>query len=375
MSGKIPGDLPAAESYASKRVKTLQEKVKEAEVDTEKSLRDIHDRFERQTAQEAESQAARREAMERKAYEELKKMKDQISREQHKKDMEGKRALQSTQDYYDESINYTKKRGDGYVKNLEERNFKEIEMINQEAERKIALTRLDQQKRIEQVKGMSDEQFEALKLERERKENEIKLKNEQSIRDTEKHYGDNTKKIMDDNQKNIARLNDKSASQLQNLQDTYSSKLSAYADRARDPFYRMAGVDSSVREDSDFYYVVARVPEHEQSHVTLTVKGENTLVLNGRRTMQDRKETGGGGFTSTSAHQSYTQAFPVDIPVDSKAVMREANGDEVIFTIPKMGRPSSPIYQAHHVDPARGMKPNFPTDLPIQKAKSGKKLG
>ncbi|MCM0606024.1 MAG: hypothetical protein KA715_08030 [Xanthomonadaceae bacterium] len=375
MSSKIPGELPAAENYATKRIKTLQEKVKEAEKDTETTLKAIHDRFERQNEMEHESQASKRSSFEQKAYEDMKKTKDLVSRQQRKKDFEGKTALQATRDFYDESINYTKKRGDGHVRNLEERNFREMQMINEDAERKVALTRLDQQKRIDQVKGMSDEQFEALREERQRQEAEIKTKNYQSVLDTEKHYGENTKKIMEDNHKNIARLNDKSSDQLRTMQDQYSTKLAAYSDRAHDPFYKMAGVESKVSEDADHYFLIARIPEHEQDHVTVTIKGGNTLVLNGRRTMQDRKETGGGGFVSTAAHQSYTQAFPVDIPVDERAVMKESRGDEVVFTIPKMGRPSSPIYQAHHVDLAKGMKPNFPTDLPIQKAKSGKKLG
>lgn len=376
MSVKLPDNLPAAESYATKRIKTLQEKVKEAETDTEQTLKTIHDRFERQAEQQNQTQEARREQLEQKGYEELKRTKDLVSRQQHQKDMEGKRALANTQEYYDENINYTKKRGDGYIRNLENRNEKEIQMINEDAERRIMLTRMDQEKRIDQIKSMTDEQFADYMAERKRMEADIRLKNEQAVRDADKHYGDNTKKIMDDHQKNLSNLNNKASQQLENLQDKYSQKLAAYSDRAHDPFYKMADVPARVREDQDNYYLIAKIPAHEQDHVTLTIKGQNTLVLNGRRTMQDRKQTDEGGFISTSSFQSFTQAFPLDMPVEEKAVMKEVSGDEVVFTVAKMGRPASPTYQVNHnVDKAKGMAPNFPTNLPIQSPKKGHTLG
>lgn len=376
MSVKLPDNLPAAESYASKRIKTLQEKVKEAEADTEQTLKTIHDRFERQAESQAETQATRREQLEAKGYEELKKTKDLISRQQHQKDMEGKRALASTVDYYDENINYTKKRGDGQIRNLENRNEKEIQMINEDAERRIMLTRMDQEKRVEQIKHMTDEQFADYMAERKRMENEIREKNAQAVRDADSHYGEGTKKVMEGHQKNLANLNNKASAQLEHLQDKYSTKLAAYSDRAHDPFYKMADVAARVREDGDNYYLIAKIPPHEQDHVTLTIKGSNTLVLNGRRTMQDRKQNEDGGFISTSSHQSFTQSFPLDMPVEERAVMKEVNGDEVVFTVAKMGRPASPIYQANHsIDKAKGMAPNFPTNLPIQSPKKGHTLG
>lgn len=374
MSVKLPADVTAAESYATRRIKNAQEKVKEAEQQAEENLKQVHDRFESQAHQESMRSQLQRETTEQKAYEELKDLKNKVSRVQHRMTIEGQQKINDTQDFYDGQVGYQKKLGDRALRGANEQYSKQLDHVNREAEHQIALTRVDQGQRVEKIKKLSDEQFQKIIEERQSKEAEIRAKSEEATRESERHYNSSTTKLINEHNANLNKLNDKTTEQLRNVQDQYAAKLGAYADRARDPFYRMVEVDASVREDSDFYYLIANVPKHEQDRVSVTVKGGTTLVINGTRNTTDRQELPDGSFKTTSSNQSYTQTFPVDHPVDERAVMRDTRGDQIIFTIPKRSRPASPQYQAAHAEKAKGIAPKFPENLPIQTTKKDRPL-
>ena len=71
--------------------------------------------------------------------------------------------------------------------------------------------------------------------------------------------------------------------------------------------------------------LTATIPEHEQKHVPVSVKG-NQLVLSGYRRNEEKLELEPGRSQGTNAFQSFLETFPITWPVDANKMTREFEG-------------------------------------------------
>ncbi len=106
--------------------------------------------------------------------------------------------------------------------------------------------------------------------------------------------------------------------------------------RSNDPFYQMARFDSDFSDRGDHYELRVQVPEHERKFLRVQINGLE-LQLNGTRSNNQSVKLAEGHEVSTKSHQSISERFQFDAPVDSKALTRREDGDWVVFSVPKFG--------------------------------------
>ncbi|MNL23618.1 hypothetical protein D3C87_1450130 [compost metagenome] len=121
--------------------------------------------------------------------------------------------------------------------------------------------------------------------------------------------------------------------QLAETKKDFVVKNSNYAQREKDPFYKVNDRGSTVSESPNFYYLRAYVPEHEKDNVKVSIQRDHAVV-SGQRSFKDKIEDNEKTVSSTS-YQTFREDFPFDTPVMTEGMTRQRNGDWVEFKIPK----------------------------------------
>ena len=170
-----------------------------------------------------------------------------------------------------------------------------------------------------------------------------------------------------EHQEVLGRLNRRAGEDLQKLKEEYQTKLEAYSERSKDPFYRTMDAGMNLRENDDAYVLTAKIPEHERKGVSIAMRG-NEIVLSGYRRNEERLKKEGGGQQETHSFQSFSESFQLAHPVDANRIARTFDGDELIVLIPKSGARPYVSPAAVVVPPPSAMKPRFPDNLPIAQA-------
>lgn len=166
-------------------------------------------------------------------------------------------------------------------------------------------------------------------------------------------------------EKRLDELNQLANEKLQKIRSDTSRKLDAYSSRQKDPFYQLVTLDSDLEETRDAYILKLNIPDYEQKHLSITVRG-NQIVVSGSRRNEEKLEVEPGRQQSTASYQSYQETFPISWPVDSHALTRKIEGDTIVVTIPKKGTYSAPVAarSARDVELARADRPHFPENIP-----------
>ncbi|NDD91741.1 Hsp20/alpha crystallin family protein, partial [bacterium] len=118
----------------------------------------------------------------------------------------------------------------------------------------------------------------------------------------------------------------------------------------------------------DAFILTAKVPTHEHENIKAQVQG-NQIVISGTRRNEDQVKMGEGRQRSTASFQNFRETFPIDWPVEANSMLREADGDRLVFTFPKKagmidpenGKKKALEYQAQ--SKARAPRPDFPENL------------
>jgi len=121
--------------------------------------------------------------------------------------------------------------------------------------------------------------------------------------------------------------------QLLNEKRKLLRELGRYDGKQDDPFYKIQDRGSQINETSDSYILKAFVPEHEKEKVKVVVE-RNKAVVSGQRSFNDKMEDPEKKI-STDSYQSFREEFKFEKPVVAEAMIRERDGDFIIFKIPK----------------------------------------
>jgi HSP20 family molecular chaperone IbpA len=58
----------------------------------------------------------------------------------------------------------------------------------------------------------------------------------------------------------------------------FLSQFNRYDGKEEDPFYKVEDRGSKIKEDSNFYYLSAYVPEHEKDSISVVVQKDKVTV-------------------------------------------------------------------------------------------------
>lgn len=161
-----------------------------------------------------------------------------------------------------------------------------------------------------------------------------KQENEHQLRNQDNHFKSAYQKHEEANRESLDVLDRQYVKQLAETKKDFMVKNSNYAQREKDPFYKVTDRGSALSESHDFYYLRAYVPEHEKDNVKVSIQNDRAVV-SGQRSFQDKLEDS-DKIVSSSSYQTFREDFAFDTPVMAKGMTRERNGDWVEFKIPKL---------------------------------------
>ncbi|HLD99045.1 MAG TPA: Hsp20 family protein [Bdellovibrionota bacterium] len=365
---KLTADSPSqAQRDAQARIAETHRQVQEAERDMSRGLEQLREQHEKQSVIESDRQEQALENQRAKGYEAIRDAQRSQQAELARIRREGEKQVSDLKTYYRDAIYGTEKRGRDDLRELQNRQTAETayQMKNFQAER--ADTETAQAKQNERFRAEKDAKLEqaaeVYRKEYERIKNSSNFQNEQA----ETRFLEQHDQVLKRNSEILDRLNSRATAQVAEIREDTSHKLSAYAERQSDPFYRLVDIDAEIFDAGDAYILTASIPDHEDRHLTATMKG-NHLVISGYRRNEEKLDLQSGVTKSTSAYQSFNESFPLPLPVDAKQLTREIRDGELIVTVPKLNpnlvrEPASP--KAPRPEKARVERPKFPENLVV----------
>lgn len=126
------------------------------------------------------------------------------------------------------------------------------------------------------------------------------------------------------------RLVDAFVKQKSNLLERFDK----YPTAKDDPFYKMKDFETRLHENSNFYFVETKVPEHEKHNIDVIVKDDRVIVTGQRLFKENVKNE--DRQLSTNSSQSFREVIPLKHPTLPKAVEKTYANGMLKVSIPKL---------------------------------------
>lgn len=368
---------PSSSTHArtSDRATEERKELQRAIEETEKQIDDTHrqgeqevERLRENYASQTETQMARQEdELERqrlKGIEALRELQQQQQNEINRLKREGEQEIEKLRNYYSNTTEKAERDGEQKLKKIEHEQF-----LGSEANRtKDAFFREEMKK--SQAHEMARDQenhkqrLNELQTSAKKEYATARSATAQATQDANEKFDGKYKAVVDEQNKLLNKVYTDASNKLKEIREDTSRKLDAYESRQKDPFYQLIDMGIDVEEKEGFYRITARVPEHEQKNISISVKGNN-VVLAGHRRSEEKQELEPGRQMATASFQSFHESIPLTAPIEAKALQREFDGETLIVTVPK--KQQTVVYKPHrapmpkHEHPAQ--TPKFPDDL------------
>jgi HSP20 family molecular chaperone IbpA len=357
-----------AEREAQNRITAATKNAEETERAYAKRLDELKDEFVKQYETEGERQEAAIEAERTKGYERLNQVKRGQDTEFHRIRRDGEKDVDALREHYRNTTYDLVRKGDQELREAESQQFRRSEFEQKSAATELDFAKEEHGKRMRSVISEQDKAISELKdqsrAEFERQRSNVEGQREVANAEFEQRF----KNTLGEQETTLREIQARSAGKLNELRADNEAKLTAYDERRADPFYRLTTVDADLSETDDAYVLTARIPPHEQDHVSVAVRG-NQVVISGHRKNEEKLELEPGRTQSSSAFQSFQESFPVAWPIDGKGMTREVDGDRLTITLPKRKTYAPPPQYKAAPRRASAERPQFPDNLKIPTAK------
>lgn len=371
-SGMSPAEERAyqTERESNRRIAAAEKDVEQARKVADARIDSIHDQYEKREISETERNLELIEKQRMKGYEQVRDLQRQQQAELGRVRRESERELSQLQDHYRTTLNTVEHQGSDRLRSLETRHASELDLRTRSRQDELAL-----------AEELNRRQTEAIRAENEGKVSDLReagLKEYERVRantnEADEEMRANFLRQFEEktavSQQTLDDIQDRASRAIRELRQDTSHKLAAYADRQEDPFYKLLDLQASVSDEGDYYELTARIPEHEQAHVSVSIKG-GQIVLSGYRRNEEKLEVGPGHSRGTNSFQSFLETFPLAWPVDAKKLSREFEGERLTVRVPKKSDLAyrSPTAAAKPAR-ARVERPKFPENLPLAKTET-----
>ncbi len=356
-----------AEREANSRISNAHQRVEESRHESDRTVENIKN----EGTVRIETEILRNEnAVENekaKGYEQIRDIQRKMAAEAKRVRREGEAELSKLTEYYKGATYNVRNSGDKQVQEFEKQKSNELLFQKTHHDAQIGEIKSDHLHKMEEIKETTELQRnklnEANRDEIERLSQNTSQISEQATKRFEGLY----QARLGDQQRILDDLNARTNQGISETRLSHTQKLAAYRDRADDPFYRLYDMDAHLTDSGDEFVLRARIPEHEQSRVNVTVRG-NQIVLSGQRRSEEKQELSPGHTASTNSFQTFLEAFPFGYPVDITRMSKEFDGDQLTVRLPK--KDSNPYKPKVAERPVRSKAPRpvFPDNLPTIKA-------
>ncbi len=341
------------------------------EVEREMDVRMDHTRESTETA--VQSAETKREHMvgtiKNQTYKDLADLKRKAAAEMNRVRTEGERTAENVSEQYKDQIDLAQYEGQKRLRETLTREAAQQEYLTRAAAGEREILARSQREELEALLKQNQEARDQIENKGKQEIQAIEEKTATGRKSAEQHFEGNYSTTVKRNAEALARASSEAKRQLDQLRSDHSVQLSKYEERLKDPFYRMVDLDLSLKDHGDYYTLRATIPEYEREHLKVVVRG-NQVILSGSRRNEEKLELGEGKSRTVASFQTYQEALPLEWPVETAAMLREFDGDQVVVTLPKRGVMIDPMtgekksLQSPTYTAARAPKPDFPADLP-----------
>ncbi len=355
-----------------KRLVELSHQIRDAEVESSQKLDDIKDVYERR---EVDLINQREESLQRQqveGYARLMELKRQQNADLSKSRQIGEKTQFEVQSFYDGEVNRATRDGEVKLRNVQIDSALTTETIRREGDNHAKLELLQQQgeKQNRETVHRASMQLQ----EKEHREEATKATQffDEAAQRTVVQGRERHGKIVSQSESELLSLFRNSKQQLDAIRSDSSRKLAAYSSRQSDPFYQPVILGADMAEGENEYVITAKIPQHEQQFLSVSVKGGNELVVSGQRRAKEVINKPDGGNQTTANFQSYSETFKLPIPVQREAIDKEFRGEQLTIRIPKVGLELRPgDRKKMEAKAPRLEKPRFPDNIPVDKFQAG----
>lgn len=354
-----------AEREAADRITAARKRVVQAELESQKELEQQRDSFEKRADVERIRSADSLEQQRSKGYEQIRETKRLQTAEESRIRRDGEKQTITTKDHYDHAITESESRGERTIKELEKKNYTQQEFQRRQGNEQIKQLKEEQTQLQENLHANRVNTHDQLTLQAQVERKTLEASTRDAIQNSQDHY----EKLYVDTTKNqhgaMDDLNWKAGRELEKIRHDTAHRLDAYSSRQSDPFYKLVDLKANFVEHDDQFVLKVNIPEYEQKHISVSIRG-NEVVVSGNRRNEEKLELEPGKNITTSAYQSYSKSFPLNWPVNPKNLTREFDGDQLIIRIPKKTTYEPPAMK-RTASRAVVERPNFPSNLPGEK--------
>jgi len=268
-------------------------------------------------------------------YEHLRNQKSQINREERDLESRGRESIASkTQKLQTEETladQEGRKRVDDTLKKyatLEEFERQAMKQANDEAHQ-IHL------KNTQSIIENAEEEIEHLRSDKMSYLDERKQNHSTALNEIQDHYQGLRGDFEERNHKELSSLEEKGFKELNQKRLDTAQILSRYDQQKQDPFYQVQRFETAITDEGNAYQLKVKVPEHERKNLRLQATGQDIQIIGVRTSDQEAFEQ--GRAITSRTHQTVSEKFNLNAPVDPKAITRMETGEWVEFRIPKFG--------------------------------------
>lgn len=353
-----------AERDANKRIVAAQKRAEQTERETEDQMNRTRDEFVSRESAESARQEAAIESQKLKGYEALRDLKRAQEQEIRRTRREGERDLATVKNYYDRTVYQVDRTGEQKLNETKKHMTQELEQQRRANAFELEQTRDTHGHQLLELKDSQESKFQEIQQAAHKEYERLRENMSLAQKESETSFQSQYQQHLAEFKKIIDNLNNRASQEIRNVRQDTAKKLAAYSSRQSDPFYKLVDLNAEFYDEGDAYIVTARIPEHEQQHVSVAIKGNN-IVISGQRRNEEKLDLGDGRSRGTASYQSFQESFPLAWPVDGKGLRREFDGDTLIVSVPKKNEYAfNQIHTPPKPEKARVERPQFPANLP-----------
>jgi HSP20 family molecular chaperone IbpA len=351
-----------AEREADRRIATAQQRVQQANQDSEQALNQIRDSYEKQSSVASARNTDKIESERNKGYEQIRDLQRNQQVELRKMRRDGERSAAQLREYYRDQTHAQEMNGSQQLHETQVQANRRIEYEKSGQDAQLEEIHRKHEHQVGHLQHSTEEKVTALKEENRRKYDEMRTVSEEENERLQKGFVEKFQKNVTDQAEILDRIKGQASKQIHEIRENTAFKLSAYNSRQSDPFYKLVNINARFYDEGESFVLKAIVPEYEQQHIAATVKGNN-LVVSGYRRNEETLNLGKGHETGTASFQSFHETFPLSWPVDAKRLSRVFEGDTLTIRVPKK---NEYVYQTPKIgkpEKVRAEPPRFPGNI------------
>jgi HSP20 family molecular chaperone IbpA len=287
---------------------------------------DLEDRFERSVQGERLQH-----------YENLRNQKSQIQRETMQLETAGRQHIQQKSEALGKTEHQIEVEGSSKINELKQKYVAAEAYEQQQMQSAQEQIRGDHRKNAETILKDSERNIAALHDEKKQQLEKHQETHASALNQMSEHYSGLRDGVQKSYETGLQSLQQRTRDELGQKQLGYSKLIEAYQKRADDPFYKINRYDSDMLDVGDKYVLRVKVPDYERGQFRVQVAGQE-IQLMGIRSNQEKTEIEPGRWIATNSHQTISERYPLDAPVDSRAMTMREEGDWLEYHLPKFGK-------------------------------------